>query len=299
MVGRNVREHAEAAKWEVIGPARAELDLKDLSAVRAFVQQEKPDVVVHTAGRVGGIHTNASDPINFLIDNVDLGRNVIMTAFEEGVPALVNLATSCMYPRNLPGPLRESDILTATLEPTNEGYAIAKIMAARLCAYIRAQYPDRQYKTLIPCNLYGRFDKFSPESSHLVPAIVDKVVRARNSGADTIEIWGDGTARREFLYAADLADAIWKAVNDMAAVPDIMNVAIGVDHSILEYYETVAAVAGWKGSFRFNLDRPVGVRSKLCDVTKQTAWGWAPRTGLEDGIRQTLAYYEQASDRLR
>jgi GDP-L-fucose synthase len=293
MVGRNLREHRLASGWEVLAPSRRELDLADRSAVAAFAREARPDLVIHAAGQVGGIQANMADPVGFLVNNLDMGRNVIMGAFEAGVPALINLASSCMYPRDRDGALRESDIMTGELEPTNEGYALAKVVATRLCDYLARTRPDAAYRTMIPCNLYGRHDKFDPRASHLVPAIIDKISKAVAQGEDKVEIWGDGTARREFMYAADLADAIWRAAEDPASLPQTMNVGLGSDHSILEYYEAVARAFDWNGRFRFDRSRPVGMRRKLSDVSLQGRWGWTAPTSLQDGITATIRFYQQ------
>lgn len=293
MVGRNLREHSRATDWDILAPSRAELNLTDQQAVRAFVQEERPNLVIHTAGQVGGIQANMADPVGFLVNNLDMGRNVIMAAFEGGVPALINLASSCMYPRGRDHALRESDIMTGELEPTNEGYALAKIISTRLCDYITRTHENRAFRTLIPCNLYGRYDKFDPRASHLVPAIIAKVSKAMAAGEDEVEIWGDGTARREFMYAADLADAVWRAAEDPAALPQLMNIGLGYDHSIVEYYEAVAQALGWTGHFRFDLTRPVGMQRKLSDVSLQRGWGWTAPTSLQAGIAATIQFYQQ------
>ncbi|WP_299877015.1 GDP-L-fucose synthase [uncultured Sulfitobacter sp.] len=291
MVGRNIRAHDAAGAWDILAPRSAELDLTDAAAVDAYLISNKPEVVVHAAGRVGGIQANMANPVAFLEENIAIGRNVIMGAHKAGVPTLINLASTCMYPREGENPLREETILTGPLEPTNEGYAIAKIMAMKLCDYIRSEDPDAQYKTLIPCNLYGPYDKFDPKNSHLLPAIIRKVDEAMKSGSDTVEIWGDGTARREFMYAPDLADAVWKAVSNTKDVPGAMNVGLGHDHSINDYYATVAEVIGWEGTFTHDLTRPVGMKQKLCSTERQTAWGWQAPTSLRDGIAQTYQFY--------
>lgn len=291
MVGRNLIEHPKAMDWELLTPSRAELDLADRHAVAAFARAEKPELVIHAAGQVGGIQANIADPVGFLVNNLDMGRNVVMAALEAGVPAFLNLASTCMYPRDRDGGLREMDILTGELEPTNEGYALAKIVATRLCEYVARVRPELAYRTLIPCNLYGRYDKFDPATSHLVPAIIVKVLDAFSSGSDEVEIWGDGSARREFMYAGDLADAIWRAADDPATLPTLMNVGVGDDHSILDYYRIVADVVGWTGQFRFDLSRPAGMRRKLSDIGRQRAWGWTPPTSLRDGIAATVEFY--------
>ena len=291
MVGRNICDHARASDWTILAPRSSVLDLTDAYAVGGYMADHTPDLVIHAAGRVGGIQANMANPVSFLEENTAMGRNVIMGARQAGVGTLINLASTCMYPAQAENPLREEMILTGPLEPTNEGYALAKIMAMRLCDYIRVEDADAQYKTLIPCNLFGPYDKFDPKNSHLLPAIIHKVHQAKLNGEAEVEIWGDGTARREFMYAGDLADAVWKAVGDPLVLPGAMNVGLGHDHSINDYYATVADVIGWRGSFTHDLTRPVGMKQKLCDITRQTDWGWAAPTSLRDGIAQTYRHY--------
>jgi len=291
MVGRNIRAHPLAADWSILAPTSAELDLTDAAAVAAFLARTRPDLVIHAAGRVGGIHANMAHPVAFLSDNIAIGRNVIEGAWKAGVRNLINLGSTCIYPRDVEGALSEDMILTGPLEPTNEGYAIAKIMALRLCDYIRREDPGAAFKTVIPCNLYGPWDKFDPAQSHLVPAILHKVHEAKRTGAAEVEIWGDGTARREFLFAGDLAGAVLRAAADIGALPGTMNLGVGTDHSVNDYYDTVAHVIGWQGRFVYDTTRPVGMRRKLASVALQTAWGWAPTTTLEAGIALTYAHY--------
>ncbi len=290
-VGSNILEHPLAVHLDFIAPGSHELDLTDFAATRRFMADVRPDAVIHSAGRVGGIQANIAHPVDFLVTNVDLGRNVILAAREAGVGKLINLASSCMYPRNAVNPLDEDLILKGELEPTNEGYAIAKIFATRLCQFIRREDANLHYKTLIPCNLFGRHDKFAPEHSHLVPAIINKVHFAKITGASTIEIWGDGTARREFMYAGDVADATLRALADIEALPEMMNLGLGYDYSINEYYSAAASVIGWQGKFVHDLSKPVGMKQKLVSTTRQSAWGWSPKTSLEEGISLAYRYY--------
>lgn len=296
MVGQNILEHPAAAQYYIVAPSSQELDLTDLAATQRFMADTKPDVVIHSAGRVGGIQANIAHPVDFLVTNMDLSRNVIMAARNAGVPKLINLASSCMYPRNAQNPLNETLILQGELEPTNEGYALAKIIATRLCEYINRESqqtgtPDVRYKTLIPCNLYGRHDKFSPQHSHLIPAIIHKVHQAKVQHLVEVDIWGDGTARREFMYAGDLAGAVLKAVHDFDAVPDLINIGLGHDFSINEYYAAAAQVIGWKGRFVHDTTKPVGMKQKLVDITRQRTWGWMPTTSLSAGIENAYQYY--------
>ena len=291
MVGRNILENSRALEFEWLSPSRNELDLGNLSEVRAYLDQHRPDCVIHAAGRVGGIQANIQYPVDFLIENLDMGRNVVLAAKELGIPRLINLGSSCMYPREGKNPLSEKQILTGELEPTNEGYALAKIAVARLCQYINQQFEGFAYKTLIPCNLYGRHDKFDPAASHLVPAVIQKIHDACLNQQARVEIWGDGEARREFMYAGDLADCIFDAISRFDSLPDIVNVGLGYDYSINEYYQTVAEIVGFKGEFWHNLDRPVGMRRKLVDIHLLKEWKWHAKTSLADGIEKTYQFY--------
>src|SRR5437588_290466 len=214
MVGRNVLEHSAIDQFEVLAPRSSELNLLDFNAVQAYLSRHKPEMVIHGAGKVGGIQANIREPVGFLMDNLDMGRNIVWAAHQAGIKHLINLGSSCMYPRNHSEPLDEDMVLKGELEPTNEGYALAKVMTARLCECIMREDESYQYKRLIPCNIYGRFDKFDPAHSHLVPAIIHKVHQAKQSGQQAVEIWGDGTARREFMYAGDLADAVLRSIKN-------------------------------------------------------------------------------------
>ena len=291
MVGQNIQAHESAKNWEILAPTRAELDLADPRAVCAYIKMNKPDVVVHAAGRVGGIQANMAHPVGFLDSNNVMGRNVIMGAWSEGVQNLINLGSTCMYPAAAPNPLSEDMILTGPLEATNEGYALAKIMAMRLCEYINREDPKARFKTLIPCNLYGPHDKFDPKYSHLLPAIIHKVHQAKIEGAQNVEIWGNGKARREFMYAPDLADAVLRAANDIENCPELINIGLGYDFTINEYYSEVADVIDWQGKFTHDLTRPVGMNQKLCDIRRATEWGWSAPTSLRVGIEKTYKFY--------
>lgn len=291
MVGRNLLEHPSLDQFEVLAPGSRELDLRDFGSVQTYLQQHQPDMIVHAAGKVGGIQANMREPVGFLLDNLDMGRNIVWAAHQTGVKRLINLGSSCMYPRNHSEPLSEEMVLKGELEPTNEGYALAKVVTARLCDYVMREDASFQYKTLIPCNLYGRYDKFDPAHSHLVPAIIHKVHQAKQSGQATVEIWGDGTARREFMYAGDLADAILRAINSFDTLPTYMNVGLGHDHTINDYYQAAAEVMGYTGGFVHDLSKPVGMARKLVSVERQQAWGWSARHALRDGIEKTYNYY--------
>ena len=266
MVGRNLVEHAAAAAYDVFAPSRDELDLRDEDACLVSISNFKPELIIHAAGKVGGIQANIADPVGFLVDNFDVGRNVVMAARKACVPSLLNLGSSCMYPRDAQISLNEESILSGPLEPTNEGYALAKIAVARLCEYI-SRTDGLSYRTVIPCNIYGPYDKFDPAVSHLVPGIIHKVHQALLNSRQEVEIWGDGSARREFMFSADLADGLWHLVDLLEEMPSTVNLGVGFDRTILEYYQIVAETIGWQGQFTFDLGQPAGMKQKLVATT--------------------------------
>lgn len=291
MVGRNLLEHPGISEFDILAPRSSELNLLDFNAVQTYLQTNQPDMVIHAAGKVGGIQANMREPVGFLMDNLEMGRNIVWAAHQTGIKRLINLGSSCMYPRNHSEPLTEEMVLKGELEPTNEGYALAKVVTARLCEYIMREDASFHYKTLIPCNIYGRYDKFDPAHSHLIPAIIHKVHQAKQSGQQTVEIWGDGTARREFMYAGDLADALLRAITHFDALPAYMNVGLGHDHTINDYYHAAAQVMGYTGGFVHDTSKPVGMARKLVSVERQKKWGWSARHELRDGIEKTYKYY--------
>lgn len=291
MVGRNILENKDISKFDLLIPNSKELNLLNYAEVDNYLNKNQPDFIIHTAGKVGGIQANIAHPVSFLVENMDMGRNIILAAKKNNVKNLINLGSSCMYPRNAENPLSENMILKGELEPTNEGYAIAKIMSTRLCEYINKEDDSFNYKTIIPCNLYGKYDKFEPKHSHMIPAVVKKIYEAKINNLTQIDIWGDGTARREFMYAGDLADFISYAINNFHKMPQNINVGLGHDYTINEYYQVIAEVIGFKGGFVNDLTKPVGMKQKLIDDTNLKKFGWNYSTSLEDGIKKTYEYY--------
>jgi GDP-L-fucose synthase len=292
MVGKNILEHHKAANYDILAPSSSELNLRDFDSVDNYIKKNKPDIIIHAAGLVGGIQANMARPVDFLVYNLDMGRNIIMAAKENGVKYFLNMASSCMYPREAQNPLQEELILKGELEPTNEGYAIAKVVATRLCEYIVKEHPELQYKTVIPCNLYGKFDKFSPEHSHMVPAVIKKIYEAKQNNATEIDIWGDGLARREFMYTGDLADFVFYALDHFEKMPQNINVGLGFDYTINEYYEAIAEAVGFTGKFVHDLSKPIGMKQKLIDDSKLKHFGWQHQTTLKEGIKNTLDYFK-------
>jgi GDP-L-fucose synthase len=267
----------------------AELDLRDQASVRAFFAEERPEVVVLAAAKVGGILANSSYPAEFLYDNLMIATNVINAAHEHGVRKLLNLGSSCIYPRLAEQPLRESALLTGPLEETNRAYAVAKIAAIELCDSYRTQYGD-DFISAMPTNLYGPGDNFDLRGSHVLPALLRKVVEAKDSGADTVEIWGSGTPLREFLYVDDLAEACLFLLRHVS-MPGPVNVGTGRDVTIRELADLIADVVGYQGSFRYDATKPDGTPRKLMDVSLLAGQGWTASTGLREGIERTLDWY--------
>lgn len=291
MVGQNILEHPRSNEWNVLAPSSIELDLFNWADVCSYLEQEKPNIIIHAAALAGGIQANIKNPVAYMDNNVLMGRNIIMAAYQSGVKHLINISSTCMYPRLARNPLTESMILSGELEPTNEGYALAKIMTTRLCQYIQKENPHCAYKSLIACNLYGRHDKFGKKNSHLVAAVINKIHRAKVNGEKTVGAWGDGNARREFMYAGDFADAVLKAASEIHHLPDIMNIAYGRDYTVDDYYNVVASVIGWNGKLVHDESKPSGMQQKLASIKLQTAWGWQPKTKLTNGIKNTYEFY--------
>ena len=293
MVGKNILEYSKKEEYTFFAPSSKELNLLDYNSVDTFIKENNPEFIIHAAGKVGGIQANIAAPVNFLVDNMDMGRNIIMAAKNNSIKNLLNLSSSCMYPRNAENPLSEDLILKGELEPTNEGYAIAKAMTTRLCEYIMKEDLDKNYKTVIPCNLYGKYDKFDPKNSHMIPAVIRKIHEAKELGSAEIDVWGDGLARREFMYAADLANFIFYAIPNFKEMPQNINVGLGKDYSINEYYKSIANIIGFKGSFVHDLTKPIGMKQKLIDDTRLKTFGWSSKTSLQEGLIKTFEFYKK------
>lgn len=292
MVGRNVQDYAKKfSGHQLLAPSSSELNLLDKNAIDNYLADCQPDVIIHSAGIVGGIQANIENPVKFLHENTLMGQNIVLSAYQSGIKKLINLGSSCMYPRNAQNPLVEDSILAGELEPTNEGYALAKIITAKLCEYISKTNSDYEYKTLIPCNLYGKYDKFDPNKSHMIPSALLKVCHAKANNINDVEIWGDGTARREFMYAEDLADAIFFALDNLSKLPSMTNVGLGQDYSINEYYEQIAKVVGYQGKFVHDVSRPVGMKQKLVNTDKLQQLGWNNQFSLEQGLKETYKHF--------
>lgn len=306
MVGGAIASQLRARGDDVIARSRAELDLLDQQAVRAFMRAERPDAVVLAAAKVGGIHANNTYPAQFIFENLMMECNVVHEAYEAGVERLLFLGSSCIYPRDAAQPMREEALLTGTLEPTNEPYAIAKIAGIKLCESYNRQY-GTDYRSVMPTNLYGPGDNFHPENSHVLPAIMRRFHEAAREGRDEVVIWGTGTPRREFLHVEDMAagslfvldlDRDTYLANTEPMLSHI-NVGFGQDVTIGELAQLIAGVTGFRGRIGFDTSKPDGTMRKLMDVSRLEAMGWKARISLEDGIRQTYHWFLEHQAGLR
>ncbi|MAU51443.1 MAG: GDP-fucose synthetase [Roseovarius sp.] len=303
MVGGAIlrRLQARAAAGEdltLVTRTHAEVDLTDQVAVRDFMQAEKPDIVILAAAKVGGIMANNTYPADFIYENLMIECNVIHQAFAAGVTRLLQLGSSCIYPREAPQPITEDALLTGPLEPTNEPYAIAKIAGIKLCESYNRQH-GTDYRSVMPTNLYGPGDNFHPEHSHVLPALIRRFHEAADEGREEVTIWGTGRPRREFLHVDDMAEAalfvldLDKATYDANTRPMLshINVGTGEDISILDLARLVARVTGFEGRILTDPSRPDGTMRKLMDVSRLAGMGWQARIGLEAGIAQTYRWF--------
>jgi GDP-L-fucose synthase len=290
MVGSAIhRRLSKDGFTRVLGRTRAELDLLDRHAVRAFFEKERPAVVVDAAAKVGGILANNEQPVEFLLQNLTIQNNLIEAAADFGTRKLLFLGSSCIYPKMAPQPISEDSLLTGPLEPTNDAYAIAKIAGIKLCQSYAREY-GKNFISGMPTNLYGPHDNYDLHNSHVLPAFIRKVHEAKQAGAKSITVWGTGTPRREFLHTDDLADACLFLLENYDQ-PDLINIGCGEDVTIRELAETVCDVLGFDGSLEFDASKPDGTPRKLLDISKIKSLGWSPKIPLRDGIADAYRWF--------
>ena len=267
-----------------------ELDLTRQADVEAFFEQEKPAYVILAAAKVGGIYANDTYPADFIMKNLQIECNVIDAAYKNGVEKLLFLGSSCIYPRECPQPIKEEYLLSGYLEKTNEAYALAKIAGLKMCAFYNQQY-GTDYISVMPCNLYGINDNFSPENSHVLPALMRKFHEAKLNNEKTVTVWGSGTPLREFLNVDDLADACLYLMDHYKG-KEFFNVGYGEEVTILELAEMVKKVTGYQGEIVLDPSKPDGTPRKLTDISRLKAMGWQPKITLEEGLKQTYEWYQ-------
>lgn len=274
---------------EILTATRAELDLLRQSDVNAWMGAQRIDAVFLAAATVGGILANSTRPAEFLYENLVIETNVIHAAWQTGVKKLLFLGSSCMYPRMAPQPIREEYLLTGALEASNEQYAIAKIAGIKMCQAYRRQY-GCDFVSAIPANLYGAGDRYDTSASHVVAAIISKIHAAKIANSPSVELWGTGTPRREFLFSDDMADACVFMMKHYSGEP-ILNVGTGYDMSILEMANRIASVIGWQGAFTLDPSKLDGTPRKVMDVSRLQALGWSATTDFETGIKKAYDWY--------
>ncbi len=291
MVGRNILQNLEEDGFEILKTRSSELNLLHYDEIKNYLNENKPDFVIHCAGKVGGIQANIKDSYGFFTENMLMGINLVKAAKEAEIKNLLNLSSSCSYPPKCENPLKEEYVFDGKLEPTNEGYAIAKASITKMCEFVTRQFNGYNYKTIIPCNLYGRYDKFGENNSHMIPAVIKKLHLAKENNINVVEIWGSGNARREFMYAGDLAQMVNYIVKNFEKMPPVLNVGLGYDYTVNEYYEIIAKIVGFNGTFVHDTAKPEGMKQKLLDITKQKEFGLKSIYSIEEGIKETYKYY--------
>lgn len=307
MVGSAIIRRLESLGYEqIVAAGRDELDLLDARAVAAFFAQHRPDQVYLAAARVGGIVANNTQPADFIVDNLVIETNVIKAAHDHGVQRLLFLGSSCIYPKFADQPIREDSLMTGVLEPTNESYAVAKIAGIKLCESFNRQH-GRDYRSVMPTNLYGPGDNYHPEHSHVIPALLRRFHEAASTDSPTVTIWGTGQPRREFLHVDDMAAAsvhvqeLDREVYWSRAQPTLshVNVGWGKDLTIGDLATLVAEVTGYDGSIEFDTNKPDGTPRKLLDVTRLRELGWSASIELKDGLKEAYAWFVDNADHVR
>ena len=289
MVGAALVRRLAREDCEILTVGRSEVDLRRQSEVEDWLAEARPQAVVMAAATVGGILANDRRPAEFIYDNLAIETNVVHGAWRCGVEKLLYLGSSCIYPREAAQPMAEDALLTGPLEPTNQWYAVAKIAGLKLCQAYRRQY-GCDFITAMPANIYGPGDNFDPASSHVIAALLRKAHEAKTAGAETMAVWGSGRPRREFLYVEDLADALVFLLQHYSG-EDHVNVGTGKDIAISELASLIAEVVGFAGALAFDPSKPDGTPRKLLDVARLRGLGWAPSTGLREGLARTYRWY--------
>lgn len=297
MLGQNTLALLEQGGFRnIITRTFEKLDLRDQAAVNYFFKTEQPEYVFNFAATVGGIMASIQNPARFLYDNAVIPMNIIHSAYQYKVKKLINVGSSCMYPRLCPQPMKEEYLLSSKLEPTNEGYAIAKILSVKLCETYNKQY-GTNFFSLIPSNIYGIHDRFEPQRSHVIAGLISKLTKAKEQNQPVVSMWGTGVARREFINAADVARSMLHFMQNCNASDlefSYVNLGTGTDISIKELAEVIGQAVGYEGTFQWDTTKPDGMPQKVMDVTRMKKYNFSPMIDLAQGIRQTVAWYQQA-----
>ena len=303
MVGKSIHNYLKKNKIGlIITASKKDLNLQNASKVTRFIKKNNPDVVINCAGKVGGILANNMFPTEFLNENIQIQTNLIKSSYLNNIEHFINLGSSCIYPKNSKQPIKESYLLTGSLEKTNEAYALAKIVGLKMCEFYNSQY-NKSYLTLMPCNLYGPNDNFNSQKSHFLPALIKKVIENKKLNNVFIEIWGTGVPKREVMHVDDLASAIGfilkkKIKNDKKLLrlikqTSVINVGSGIEYSVANFAKIICKVLNNKNKLSFNKDYPDGTMRKILDSTLIKSLGWKPKIKIKDGLNETIKWYKK------
>ena len=292
MLGQHLVPMLENEGYHVLAPSRSDVDLTDAAATSAYIQSNTIDAVVHCAAYVAGIASSKASKHHSFDANVSMGMNLIRSCLDHGISTLLNVGSATIYPSDAPQPLSEGSLGQGAFEGPIEGYALSKYVVYRVCAMANEQH-DVSFKTILPCNLFGPFDNFSLETGHMLPAILHRMHQAKERNNAPIVIWGDGSAKREFLFAPDLADFICFSLENFETLPEVMNVGSGMEISVNEMHQHMAQIMGYSGELKHDMDKPVGRLRRCLDLHHQQRLGWSPKTPFEEALALTYDYLRE------
>jgi len=293
MLGKSLISQLKKKNYTFLAPSSKELNLLNLSSIKKYLNNKKPNYIIHLAGFVGGIGANMNDPIKFLHSNMLMGMNLIDMAHKMKIKNFLNIGSSCIYPTKENRSMSESKLLSGDFEKTNEGYALAKLSIIKFCEYV-AKSKGYNYFSLIPCNIYGPNDNFDEKTGHVVSSLIHRIYCAKKNNLKTVEIWGTGKSKREFIYVDDVSKAILKFLFNKKIIKKNLywlNIGMGSDLSIKNLYLKISKLIGYKGSFVHNLNKPDGTARKLLNIKKAKNFGWTPKVKLIDGLKKTIDWY--------
>ena len=293
-LGKNFFNHNLKNDHLILSPTRQDLDLFDKQKLSEYIKTNQPDLIINCAGKVGGIAANINNNLQFLNENLLINSNVILSSYENKVKKLINFGSSCMYPSNIDNPMDESQIINGNFEKTNEGFALSKVVALKLCDYITNNGKGYLYKTIIPCNMFGKFDHYrDSKRSHMVAAAIQKVNEAKTNNASQILVWGSGKVRREYTNAFNIVDFVYKNLNNFENFPNYFNLGANIDYTVKEYYEIIMEIFEFKAKLIFDKSKPDGVFQKLMNTNYPMKLNWKQPFDLKNGLKETINFYKK------
>tara|TARA_B100001758_G_C18413756_1_gene617801 strand:- start:2785 stop:3705 length:921 start_codon:yes stop_codon:yes gene_type:complete len=291
MVGQNIKDHFMFEEFDFLTPTKKELNLLNPNQIFSYLEAHSPQVVLHAAGLVGGIGANMAHQYDMLFQNLQMTLTLLDISKRLEIKNFVNIGSSCMYPADASNPLDEESLLTGKFESTNQGFAAAKMSSMIACQLINNELEDYNYKTLVPCNLFGKYDNYDALNSHMIPSVILKVHSAKKDNQDSIDVWGDGLSRREYMLASDFADFIFYSLPKLEELPSVTNIGVGEDFSINDYYSMIMKAINYQGNIKHDLSKPTGIKQKLLNIQKLEDFGWKSSTSIQDGIKKTYEYF--------